>query len=114
MSAKAWCPVDRVVGSYGISNEEVARLVRMNWRMAVLEIVSAHDGSMSYSEIASRCGLNSRTLSIILRELAKERLLDKHGPLERGGKAGYSISIIGKRIATMPCPILRFASDRKR
>ncbi len=114
MSATAWCPVERVVGSYGISSNDIARLVRMNWRMVVLEIVAAHEGAMPYSDIASESGLNSRTLSIILRELTKERLLDKHGPSEGSGRAGYSASMIGKRIATMPCPILRFASERKR
>lgn len=111
MAATAWCPVDRVTGSYGISNAEVVRLIRMNWRMVVLEIISSHDSQITYSEIAGKSGLSSRTLAIVLKELTSERLVDKHGGR---GNGGYSITIVGKRIATMPCPLLRFASDRKR
>lgn len=110
MATTAWCPVDRVVGLYGVSNDEMLRLVRMNWRMVVLEII-AQGSPIPYSMIAKRSGLNSRTLTIVLKELAAERLIDRHVSVGKG--TSYSVSIIGSRIVTMPCPLLRFASERK-
>lgn len=109
---EAWCPVDRVTGSYGVSEEGVVRLIRMNWRMVVLELVAKRGAPMSYNAIARESGLNSRTLATVLKELTKENLLDRKTVFGSKARAEYTATIIGKRMATMPCPLLRFAADR--
>jgi DNA-binding HxlR family transcriptional regulator len=111
--ATQWCPVEKVVKSYGVSSMEMARLVRMNWRMVVLSLVAGSGKPMQYSRIEKESGLNSRTLALVLKELTKEKLLDRKEISGAGRKIEYSATIIGKRIATMPCPLLKFASDKK-
>jgi DNA-binding HxlR family transcriptional regulator len=49
----------------------------------------------------------------VLKELTREKLLDRKEIPGAGRKVEYSATIIGKRIATMPCPLLKFASDKK-
>ena len=109
-----WCPVENVVKSYGVSSREIARLVRMNWRMVVLSLVAGSGKPIQYSRIERESGLNSRTLALVLKELTREKLLDRKELPGAGRKVEYSATIIGKRIATMPCPLLKFASDKKK
>ena len=108
-----WCPVERTVETYKmLDRESLVKLVRMNWRMVVLEIVASSGGPMTYGGIARISGLSSRTVSKILKELTAERLLERKPVPGRGARKSYSATIIGMRISTMQCQILRFASDK--
>ncbi|MCL5100536.1 MAG: winged helix-turn-helix transcriptional regulator [Candidatus Marsarchaeota archaeon] len=114
MSAEAWCPVERVTRSYGLNRKEIVDLVRMNWRAIVLEIIVTNKKSMTYGMIAEESGLNSKTLSSILKILTNENMLERHEIKGVKKRVEYSATIIGKRIATMPCPLLRYSLEKKR
>ena len=111
MQAMPFCPVERTVRVYKMIDRKVLMsLIKMNWRMVVLNIVVSSGIPMRYGEIAKESGLSSRTLSLILKELLSENLIDKK-PYPGNPTLGYSATIVGKRLATIPCPILKLASD---
>ncbi len=113
MQAMPWCPVERTIETYKmLDRKSLMKLVRMNWRMVVLEIVASSGEPMTYGSIARISGLSSRTISRILKELTAEKLLERKPMPGHGAREGYSATIIGTRISTMPCPILKFASDK--
>lgn len=114
MAVRTWCPINTVLGPYGMKKDQVLGLIRMNHRMTVLEVISSSRSPMSYSAVAHDTGLNSRTLALVLKELASEKLIDRISISGSRARAAYSATVIGRRIVTMPCPLLRLTPEAKK
>lgn len=103
------CPIVEAVARYEIDRGSVLRMVRMNWRLAVLSIISAAgDNGVRYHNVAGMSGLNPRTLSIILKELERRGLIRKAD----GGGRGFGVyrqTPAGAMIIRSGCPLVDMA-----
>ncbi len=103
------CPIAGAMNKYSLDSGSVLHMVRMNWRLSVLSIISAADGDgIRYHNIAGMSGLNPRTLSIILKELEEKRLIDKVSGTF-GNKGAYRVTNAGTTVVNSDCPLVKIA-----
>ncbi len=107
------CPVQDIMSRYKLSEEGIMSMVRLNWRMSVLGILSASDSEgINYNRIHSITGLNPRTLSIILKELTSEKVLKRTVTGGSPPHVKYSLTKLGADVVRAPCPIFDMARNR--
>lgn len=107
------CPINVTTRRYGLDLGSVLHIVRMNWRMSVLSVVTAAgEKGLHYSEIQNMCGLNPRTLSIVLKELISKKLIEKMDRFPEGG-AIYVPTKAGDSLARSDCPLLQVATRER-
>lgn len=103
------CPITSAMNRYDLDKGAVLQMVRMNWRLSVLSIISAAgENGVRYHNIAGMSGLNPRTLSIILKELGAKGLIEKIDG-ENGNSGAYRETEAGNMIIMSDCPLVRIA-----
>ena len=104
------CPIPGIMSSERVGAEAVLSLLKSEWKLLVLNLVS-YNRHMRYNEIKEMSGLNSKTLSMVLRELTQSGLLSKEVTEKWPIRADYSLTSAGMKIATVRCPLIEFAAN---
>lgn len=107
------CPILQVMGDYNISRKGMLNVVRMNWRMTLLEIIAGGNGRMHYNKLLRVSGLNPRTLSLVLGDLARDKFVKRIVEPGPGISVTYGLTDAGSKIAMSGCLLLEIAGDTK-
>ena len=107
------CPVQEIIGKYGMDEKSLMNIVRLNWRMSILSILaSGGSEGVNYNRLYSMTGLNPRTLSIVLKELTSEKVLKRTVTNGSPPHVRYSLTKLGADVVRAPCPIFDMARKR--
>lgn len=113
MRKQGECPVQIITEKYGLDEDSLMGIVRLNWRMAIIGILGKIDGkTANYNTISRITGLNPRMLSIVLKELTKEKLVSRVAIEGKPTFRAYRLTTAGMEIAGAQCPILSIAKGR--
>lgn len=95
------CPIDGVIDIIG-----------KKWALLVVNEIGNH-GKLRFNELMQELkGISPSTLTNVLKELEKERFIDKEIFREIPPRVEYSLSIRGRELRTAIIPLLKWATKK--
>ena len=95
------CPLDGVIDTIG-----------KKWGLLIINEIGNH-GRLRYNELMSELkGISPSTLSSMLKELEKEKLIEKDVFREIPPRVEYSLSTRGKELREAIIPLIKWATKK--
>ena len=95
------CPLDGVIDTIG-----------KKWGLLIINEIGNH-GKLRYNELMSELeGISPSTLSSMLKELKKEKLIEKDVFREIPPRVEYSLSTRGKELREAIIPLIKWATKK--
>ena len=95
------CPLDGVIDTIG-----------KKWGLLIINEIGNH-GKLRYNELMSELeGISPSTLSSMLKELQKEKLIEKDVFREIPPRVEYSLSTRGKELREAIIPLIKWATKK--
>ncbi len=108
------CPVSRVIRSEGLDSTELGRMMRANWRMAVVSMMAPNRDGVFYNELLARSGLTAKTLSAVLKDLARAGLVEREVIAASPVRVRYALTSAGTKLISSGCPLVELAAAQRR
>ncbi len=95
------CPLDGVIDTIG-----------KKWGLLIINEIGNH-GTLRYNELMSELkGISPSTLASMLKELEKEKLIEKEMFREIPPRVEYSLSTRGKELRKAIIPLIKWATKK--
>jgi DNA-binding HxlR family transcriptional regulator len=95
------CPLDGVIDTIG-----------KKWGLLIINEIGNH-GKLRYNELMSELkGISPSTLASMLKELEKEKLIEKEMFREIPPRVEYSLSIRGRELREAILPLIKWATKK--
>ncbi|MEM3007521.1 MAG: helix-turn-helix domain-containing protein [Candidatus Nitrosotenuis sp.] len=95
------CPLDGVIDTIG-----------KKWGLLIINEIGNH-GKLRYNELMSELkGISPSSLASMLKELEKEKLIEKEIFREIPPRVEYSLSVRGKELREAIIPLIRWATKK--
>ncbi|MCL4411539.1 winged helix-turn-helix transcriptional regulator [Candidatus Marsarchaeota archaeon] len=108
------CPVSKIMRDEKLSPSEVGHIMRANWRMAVVSMLAPRHDGMFYNELLAQSGLTAKTLSAVLKDLAKAGFVDREVIDTAPIRVKYALTTAGIKLIGLGCPLIELAAAQSR